>query len=275
VRAPLHGRHGAARLTVQPPPSQALLALMALRAVEAHGPADALQRTHLAVEAIEAAFAHRDEVAAEGAEDRLLGLDLALDAERAGRRGGPRGYSHTTAVATADAEGTVVAMLVTVFDDFGSAVLVPEGGFLLTNRLTGCSADPASPNAPRAGRRPVHTLSPALVEHDDLTFALASPGADGQVQTLVQVLQAVVNDGLDLPSALARPRWRSREGCLEIEDDLDEPVRALLEERGHALEPHPAGDARFGAAVAVGADEAAGTLFAVADPRREVHAAAC
>jgi gamma-glutamyltranspeptidase/glutathione hydrolase len=166
-------------------------------------------------------------------------------------------------------------MLVTVFDDFGSAVLVPEGGFLLTNRLTGCSDDPASPNAPRAGRRPVHTLSPALVEHRDLAFALATPGADGQVQTLLQIVQGLEDDGLDVPSALARPRWRSLEGRLEVEDDLDEPVRALLEERGHALEPHPAGDGRFGAAVAVGADEAAGTLFAVADPRREVHAAAC
>jgi gamma-glutamyltranspeptidase/glutathione hydrolase len=247
---------------------------MALRAVAAHGAAAAPQRAHLAVEAVEAAFAHRDLLAQDGAEDRLLALDLALDPERAGRRGGPRGYSHTTAVATADAEGTVVSMLVTVFDDFGSAVLVPEGGFLLTNRLTGCSDDPASPNAPRAGRRPVHTLSPTLLEHDGLRYALATPGADGQVQTLAQIADAVLEDGLDLPEALARPRWRSVEGVLEVEDDLPAEVRAHLEARGHAVEPHPAGAGRFGAAVAVGADDAAGTLFAVADHRREVHAAA-
>jgi gamma-glutamyltranspeptidase/glutathione hydrolase len=166
-------------------------------------------------------------------------------------------------------------MLVTVFDDFGSAVLVPEGGFLLTNRLTGCSDDPASPNAPRAGRRPVHTLSPALVEHEGLAFAVATPGADGQVQTLAQLVQALVDDRRDVAEALAAPRWRSREGVLEVEDDLPAAVLGHLEARGHVLERHPAGDGRFGAAVAVGADEAAGTLFAVADPRREVHAAAC
>jgi gamma-glutamyltranspeptidase/glutathione hydrolase len=166
-------------------------------------------------------------------------------------------------------------MLVTVFDDFGSAVLVPEGGFLLTNRLTGCSSDPRSPNAPLAGRRPVHTLSPSLVEVDGLAFALATPGADGQVQTLLQVVQALVDEGLDLPGALARPRWRSREGVLEVEDDLPARVLASLEARGHLLERHPAGAARFGAAAAAGVDEAGGTLFAVPDPRREVHAAAC
>jgi gamma-glutamyltranspeptidase/glutathione hydrolase len=275
VRAPLAGRHGAIGLTVQPPPSQAILALMALGAVARHGPADAPQRAHLAVEAIEAAFAHRDDVATDRAEDRLLALELALDPERAGLRGGPRGYSHTTAVATADGEGTVVSMLVTVFDDFGSAVLVPEGGFLLTNRLTGCSDDPASPNAPRAGRRPVHTLSPALVEHRDLAFALATPGADGQVQTLLQIVQGLEDEGLDVPAALAAPRWRSQDAVLEVEDDLPAEVLRHLEARGHVLERHPAGAGRFGAAVAVGVDAADGTLFAVADTRREVHAAAC
>jgi gamma-glutamyltranspeptidase/glutathione hydrolase len=178
-------------------------------------------------------------------------------------------------VATADAEGTVVSMLVTVFDDFGSAVLVPEGGFLLTNRLTGCSDDPGSPNAPLAGRRPVHTLSPALVEHGDLAFALATPGADGQVQTLLQIVQRLEDDGLDVPGALAAPRWRSQEAVLHVEDDLPADVARHLEARGHVLERHPAGIGLFGAAVAVGADTSGGTLFAVPDSRREVHAAAC
>src|SRR3712207_8643761 len=57
-----------------------------------------------------------------------------VDPERAARRGGPRAYSHTTSVCTADADGTVVSMLISVFDDFGSAVLVPEGGFVLNDR---------------------------------------------------------------------------------------------------------------------------------------------
>jgi len=271
VRAPVRGRHRGAALTVQPPASQALLALMALAAVAAHAPADGPQRAHLTVEAIEAAFAHRDAVVVEG--EALLERALELDPLRAGRRGGPRGANFTTAVTTADGDGTVVSMLVTVFEDFGSAVLVPEGGFVLTDRLLGFSRDPGSPNAPAPGRHPVHTLSPTLVAHDGLRFALATPGADGQVQTLTQVIQALVDDGLDLPAALARPRWRSREGVLEVEEGMDAQVVAHLEARGHAVERHPDGDVRFGSAAVAGVDEATGTLFAVPDPRREVHAA--
>jgi gamma-glutamyltranspeptidase/glutathione hydrolase len=113
------------------------------------------------------------------------------------------------------------------------------------------------------------------VEHGDLAFALATPGADGQVQTLLQIVQGLEDEGLDVPAALAAPRWRSQDAVLEVEDDLPAEVLRHLEARGHVLERHPAGAGRFGAAVAVGVDAADGTLFAVADTRREVHAAAC
>lgn len=275
VRAPVAGRYRDLDLALQPPASQALLALLALRALENHEAADPSQRAHLAVEAIEAAFAHRDEIALPDAPERFAGLALELDPERARHRGRPRGASHTTAVATADAEGTIVSGLVTVFHEFGSGVLVSEGGFCLTDRALSFSTDPASPNAAAPGRKPVHTLSPALLDLGRRSFALATPGADGQVQTLVQVVQALVDDGLEPPEALAQPRWRSSEGSLELEDDAPtELIAHLRDVRGHRVELHPAGDARFGAAVAVGIDRAMGTLFAVPDPRQEVHAAA-
>jgi gamma-glutamyltranspeptidase/glutathione hydrolase len=165
-------------------------------------------------------------------------------------------------------------MLISVFDDFGSAVHVPAGGFLLNDRLIGCARDPASPNAAVAGRRPVHTLSPILVEDEERCFALATPGADGQVQTLAQLVQHVVDDDVELPDALGRPRWRSSAGELLVEAGLDPALRAALAERGHELVDLPYADARFGAAVAAGVDHRHGTLFAAADPRRETWAGA-
>jgi gamma-glutamyltranspeptidase/glutathione hydrolase len=273
VRPPVTAELARATLTLQPPVSQAVLAAMTLRAVEAHAPADAAVRAHLTVEAVEAAFRHRDAVALDDP-GALIATELALDPERAQRRGGPVGSAHTTAIATADAEGRVVSMLISVFDDFGSAVHVPAGGFLLNDRLLGCASDPASPNAPVAGRRPVHTLSPILVEDDERCLALATPGADGQVQTLAQLVQVVVDDGVDVADALGRSRWRSSAGDLLVEAGLDPALRAALAERGHEIVDLPYADGRFGAAVAAGVDSRHGTLFAAADPRRETWAGA-
>jgi gamma-glutamyltranspeptidase/glutathione hydrolase len=248
---------------------------MALRALERGGASEQPDRAHLAVEAIEAAFEHRHEIAAEGAEERLLDLELGVDPGRAARRGGPTGGLHTTAVASADSDGTVVSMLISVYALFGSGVLVPEGGFLLNNRLSGTSRDPDSPNFPSPGRLPVHTLSPSLVSNAEGAFALATPGADGQVQTLVQVIDAIAADGARVPVALDRPRWRSSDTRLLIEDDYEPEVAAELERRGHELVRLPAGAPAFGAAVVAGLDAATGTPFAASDARGGAWAAAC
>jgi gamma-glutamyltranspeptidase/glutathione hydrolase len=277
MRPPVRGTYRDFEITVQPPVSQALLALMALRALEHSGASSAAERAHAAVEAIEAAFEQRHEIAAENAAERLLGMTLEVDAGcRAGRRGGPTGGLHTTAVAAAAADGAVVSMLVSVFDLFGCGVLVPESGFVLNNRLSGCSKDPESPNAVAPGRRPVQTLSPALVSSGPLVSALAPPGADGQVQTLVQVIDALAADGDNLPRALDRPRWRSTDGRVAIESDYDPEVMAELERRGHHLVPvEPGIGGTFGAAVAAGFDSRTGTPFAASDPRGGAWAAAC
>jgi gamma-glutamyltranspeptidase/glutathione hydrolase len=271
VRPPIEGRYRGATVRVQPPVSQAVLALMVLRGLDGRD-GDGESRTHAAIELVEAAFAHRDRVAGPGSAAALLELSLDIDPDRAARRGGPRGYNHTTAITAADDEGTVVSMLVSVFDDFGSAVLVPEGGFVLNDRLLGCAADEASPNAAAPGRLPVHTLSPAIVEHDDRVMALATPGADGQVQTIVQLVDRIVAEGEAVESALARARWRSIDGRVAIEDGFDAKLAGALRLRGHELLPMPAGDALFGAACCAGTDEATGTLFAAADGRRETWA---
>jgi gamma-glutamyltranspeptidase/glutathione hydrolase len=270
VRAPVSGSYRQLEVTVQPPISQALLALIALAALERSGAAAPADRAHVSVEAVEAAFEHKHEIAAGEVEPGPLDIDL----RHARRRGGPTGGLHTTAVAAADSEGTVVSMLISVFSLFGSGVLVPEGGFLLNDRLSRCSTDPASPNYPAPGRRPVHTLSPSLVSDGERAFALATPGADGQVQTLVQVIDAIATDGDRIPLALDRPRWRSSDARLLIEDDYDSAVTAELERRGHELVRLPAGAATFGAAVVAGVD-GAGTPFAASDGRSGAWAAAC
>lgn len=245
------------RVLVQPPMSQGVLLAMALKAMDER-PA-ATDADHAGIELTEATFAFRDRVC-DGA--ALLDERLAFDPDRAGHRGGPRAYLHTAGVAAADRYGTTVSSLVSVFDDFGSGVFVPQGGFVLNNRAGGFTR---GPNEPGAGKRPVHTLAPVLVETPSGPLALATPGADGQVQTLLQVLTALGERGGDLAGAIAGPRWRSEDGRLLVE--ADHPGMADLGRRGHRVALLPPGHMKFGSVV--GAGHIDGAPLAVSDWRRE------
>ena len=190
-----------------------------------------------------------------------------MNPERASRRGGPRAYLHTAGVATADRHGMVVSSLISVFDDFGSAVFVPEAGIVLNNRAASFTD---GDNAPAPGKRPVHTLAPALLEQGvGSILALATPGADGQVQTLLQVLSHLRYTGQDLALGLAAPRGRSESGQLLIE--AGHHATAELRRRGHDVIERAPGDAVFGGVVAAGFT--GGAPYAAADWRRAIVAA--
>jgi gamma-glutamyltranspeptidase/glutathione hydrolase len=258
---------------VQPPSSQGVLLALALDAVERRLPADAaallggVGREHVLVEVTQAAFAARDDCADPAA---VLATDVTVDAARASRRGGPRAYLHTAGVAAADADGTVVSSLVSVFDDFGAGTFVPRFGFSLNNRAGGFTA---GANRPRPAALPVHTLAPVLHVGPGGVLGLATPGADGQVQTLLQVLARRRHDGAPLAEAVAAPRWRSEDGALLVEEG--HPASDDLRARGHDVVPLPPGDDRFGAVVAVTVGGGAGAApSAVADWRRRTTAAA-
>jgi gamma-glutamyltranspeptidase / glutathione hydrolase len=252
-------------LTVQPPMSQGLVLAMAAKWFEEHDFHGGANLDHLGVEAIAAAFDHRDRIA-EGEE--LLRVELDVDTEAPSGRSGARPYLHTAGVSSSDADGMIVSSLVSVFDDFGSCVYVPEGGFVLNNRADSFGS---APNDLRPGARPVHTLAPAmLIDAHARARAMSTPGADGQVQTLLQVLLGMRYDDADLPTAIARPRWRAEEGKLMIEES--HPGRASLRSHGHRVEVLPEGEDRFGAVVAAGIDRDG--PWAVGDHRREVASGA-
>jgi len=249
-------------LHTQPPMTQGILLNMSVQALSRVGPLAPADADHAAVELTNAAFAFRDDV---GAGASLLAHELSIDLHRAANRGGPRAYLHTAGVACADAQGMVVSSLVSVFDDFGSSVFVPSLGILLNNRAGGFTA---GANAAGPGKRPVHTLAPCLLTTPQGVLALATPGADGQVQTLLQVVKGIQIDGLDLATAIARPRWRSEDGGLLIEES--HASARSLEALGHRLTRCADGDVRFGAVVSAGYLDQ--EPVAAADWRRETWA---
>lgn len=262
VTSPVESPWGESRIATQPPMTQGILLNMALQAVNALGDFPGELNDHVAIEATQAAFAFRADV---GQGLALLAHELKIDLQRASLRGGPRAYLHTAGVAAADAGGMVISSLVSVFDDFGSCVFVPELGLTLNNRAGGFTV---GANAAAPGKRPVHTLAPAMLATTQGAIALATPGADGQVQTLLQVLVAIQRERMDLARAIAKPRWRSENGLLLIEQS--HPGIARLAALGHRVTPLPDGEMRFGAVVCAGHTN--DRPFATSDWRRETAA---
>lgn len=270
--AAVTGAYGRARVAVVPPPSQALLAVMALEALQgAPGPGTP-DGEHAAIEAIKQVFELRDALAGGADADSLRATPIPPAGARASALRQPTAADHTAAVAGADADGLVVSMLVSVFHEFGSGVLVSEAGFVLNNRLSGLKASQGRLADLPPGWRPGHTLSPLLLELEGRRLALATPGADGQVQTLVQIIRLLTDAGAGISEALHTPRWRAVQERVVVEASFPGAVVDSLVARGHAVSAAPDGDPLFGAAAAAGID-ADGGLLCAPDPRREVWAA--
>jgi gamma-glutamyltranspeptidase/glutathione hydrolase len=261
---PIRTSWGLQTLWVQPPSSQGVLLAMAASWLEGRDHLGTSPSEHLLAELTDAVFCHRDEVSLG---EQLLKRELDVDPERASNRGGARAYLHTAGVAVADSSGMVVSSLISVFDDFGSAIYVPEGGFILNNRAAGFTN---GLNAARPHSFPVHTLAPAILTGpDNSATAIATPGADGQIQTLLQVMVRLRYGGSSVPEAIAAPRWRSQGRHLLVEDD--HPALSHLTTTGHRVVPTAAGDDVFGAVVTAGFH---GAPWAAGDWRRNVSTGA-
>jgi gamma-glutamyltranspeptidase len=183
------------------------------------------------------------------------------------------GDGDTVFLGVVDAQGNAVALIQSLYNSFGSGRVVPGTGIVLHNRGAHFSLDAASVHIVAPGKRPYHTLSPAMVLNGDnsLAMVLGTPGSDGQTQTLLQVFNNVVLFGMTPQRAVEAPRWRSWEdGRLQIEDGVPAGVRRRLTQLGHAVSVQAGYSSDLGGAQVI--QLLPGGIRAVgADPRREAY----
>jgi gamma-glutamyltranspeptidase/glutathione hydrolase len=174
----------------------------------------------------------------------------------------------TVLVCAADDEGNLVSYINSRFAGFGSGVVAGDTGIALQNRGASFSLDPDHPNRLEPGKRPFHTLIPAVANLDagaDDWAAFGVMGGYMQPQGHLQVVSALVDHDLPLQAALDRPRWRYREdGTLAVEDRLAD-VGTKLVRRGHDVRVAVPGD--FGGAQVVRNE--AGVLSGATEPRKD------
>ena len=109
-------------------------------------------------------------------------LDQARAAERQ-EPGAGTTASETIYLTAADAQGNMVSFINSLFEAFGSGVVVPGTGFALQDRGAGFTLDPGLPNTVAPGKRPFHTLIPGLRDplHSGRRAALDELRGDGRV----------------------------------------------------------------------------------------------
>ena len=176
---------------------------------------------HLTVEAARQAGYDRPSVLHEGADGPTL-LDPGSSAERASRIdpdraaavGSLTGPGGTIYMCTVDGAGNAVSLIQSNASGFGCHVAVPGTGVLLHNRGIGFSLEPGHPAEYGPGRRPPHTLSPALVTRPggELRAVLGTMGGDSQPQVVLQLLARLLRADEDPGTIIGAPRWVARPG---------------------------------------------------------------
>ncbi len=292
---PLALKHSLGTIYNLPPPTQGLVSLLILGMLDAlevgaTGPASA-DYVHLVVEATKRAFAVRDHCLTDPAymtvnaqallaPAKIRELAANVDRGRAARWGGGKGPADTVWMGVVDGAGRSVSMIQSLYHEFGSGVVLEETGINWQNRGCSFSLDPTALNSLKPGRKPFHTLNPALaVLNDGRAIVYGTMGGDGQPQTQAAVFTRIAVFGMDPQQAVAAPRWLlgrtwgQTSDSLKLESRFSTGVVADLARRGHEMEVLGEFDEAMGHAGAI-VRHPNGVLEGGADPRSDGAVAA-
>jgi gamma-glutamyltranspeptidase / glutathione hydrolase len=263
-----------------PPNGQGIIALMALNILEGFDLQSLRYGStayyHHILEALKLAFA---DGFAHIADPTKVGVPIAkmLDKEYAAMRrklidpkralqnaitGLPRGGTvYLTAI---DKDRNACSFINSIYYGFGSGVIVPGTGIVLQNRGALFSLDESHPNALAPGKRPFHTIIPAMAFKDGkLWSSFGVMGGHIQPQGQTQVLLNSIDFKMDPQRALDAPRVVWRFGTsISIESGIDEKGLGAL---GHeVIEPNG-----FGGGQMITIDQDSGVLSGGSDLRKD------
>ena len=275
-----------------PPNNQGLTALLLLNILEGIDlkgmRSDPVRYYHTLIEATKIAFADRNRYIADPAFSKVPVKELLSKDYATKRRAlinpdkaiDPPAYgdikmgSDTTYFTVVDKDRNAVSFINSLFNSFGSGIVAGETGIMLHNRGAGFVLQADHPNRLEPGKRPFHTLIPAMVFKDGkLLMTYGVMGGDIQAQGHVQVLINLVDRGLNLQQAIDAPRYRYISGRgVMLEDSLTAEIIAGLIGRGHERVMPPDGimhRALMGGGQAIMIDPVTGALSGGSDSRKD------
>lgn len=278
-----------------PPNTQGLMTLMELNIVNGFNMnalgAGSAEAVHYQVEAKALAFADRGWI---GDPDfvnvpvtKMLSSEYAaarrnlIDPNRANNspQSGINAGGDTIFLCAADKNGNAVSLIQSLYFAFGSGIMADNTGIVLHNRGAFFQLDPNAPNALMPGKRPFHTLIPAMAYkegHNRPSYLFGTRGADGQPQTQLQVVNNLLDWGMNPMQAVSAPRWLHGGAVpgdvspsnLTMETRFPYAVRHQLALMGHQVTTSSAWDEGMGHAHVIAIHDD-GTFEGAADPRSD------
>jgi gamma-glutamyltranspeptidase/glutathione hydrolase len=293
--SPLALQHSLGTLYNMTPPTQGLVSLLILGILDALeiGKVDpsGADYVHLCVEATKQAFTIRDRIITDPAymtvdaqsllaPTAVSALAANIDRTRAAPWGAGKGPADTVWMGVIDGAGRAVTFIQSTYHEYGSGVVLKDSGIVWQNRGCSFSLDPHALNALRPGRKPFHTLNPALALFGDgRSMVYGNMGGDGQPQSQSAVFTRYACFGMNPQEAVSAPRWLLGRTWGQVSDSLKLEARfppevvQALRRYGHDVEILQDWDETMGHAGAI-VRHANGVLEGGADPRSDGAVAA-
>ncbi|MEP6443626.1 MAG: gamma-glutamyltransferase [Hyphomicrobiales bacterium] len=255
-----------------------LLERFDLDALDPHGP----ERFHLEMEAARIGYAIRDthigdpstmNVTVEALIDKAFakGLSATIDPTKRNEKlpdPNPNAGSDTIYLSCVDRDGMAISLINSVFKDFGSGIITDKTGITLQNRGGGFRVEAGHPNTIEGGKRPLHTIIPAMSMKDGkVQHCFGVMGGQYQPAGHAHVITNMLDFGMDPQEALESPRvfW-DEDGTMMLEPTLEPFVLEGMKAKGHPVgwtsSPHGGGQI-------IQIDHENGVLIAGSDPRKD------
>jgi len=283
VVEPISTRYRGLDLVEIPPNGQGLTALVMLNILENFNLAslDPLgpERFHLVLEAARLGFAVRDTHIADQAHMRARVADLldkgfaeklasTIDLnKRAKLPRHPTPGSDTIYLTVVDRDRMAVSFINSLYSNFGVGVCTEKTGIMLTNRGACFTLEPGHPNVFGPGKRPLHTIIPALAMRDnrcDMSFGVM--GAHYQPMGHVQIVLNMLDYGMDVQQAIDAPRFFFEGEQTIVEHGTPAATIEGLKARGHHVVYAPT---PWGGAQTIKIDWDRGVLIGGSEPRKD------
>ena len=174
-------------------------------------------------------------------------------------------HKETIYITVVDKDRMAVSLIYSIFHSFGSRIASNKFGILFHNRAAGFTLNPGHPNEAAGGKRPMHTIIPAMIRKaGKVIMPFGVMGGQYQSAGHARFISNVADFGMDPQQAIDAPRSFPQDGFLDVERGYSDAVRQELADIGHNVRIP---DTAIGGAQAIRIDS--DVLLGGSDPRKD------